>query len=84
MYCTDQCNSGFALIDPWGLADSISHPDIVRLLCYSPSQRSSIQLERSSHQEEAGLKLLQDHHALALVDSSQDNGNHSGGEGASH
>merc|ERR1719415_63526 len=49
-----------------------------------PSQRSSIQLERSSHQEEPGLQLLQDHHALAFVDSSQDNGYHSGGQGASH
>merc|ERR1719411_2218678 len=39
-----------------------------------PSQRSSIQLEWSSHQEEAGLQLLQDHHALPFVNSGQDDG----------
>merc|ERR1719415_273706 len=49
-----------------------------------PSQRSSIQLERSSHQEEAGLQLLQDHHALPLVDSGQDDGHSSSGERLPH
>merc|ERR1719411_2166880 len=49
-----------------------------------PSQRSSIQLEWSSHQEEAGLQLLQDHHALPLVDSGQNDGHSSGGERLPH
>merc|ERR1719411_863116 len=49
-----------------------------------PSQWSSIQLEWSSHQEEAGIQLLQDHHALPLVDSGQNDGHSSGGERLPH
>ena len=49
-----------------------------------PSQRSSIQLEWPRHQEEAGLQLLQDHHALPLVDSGQDDGHSSGRQRLPH
>merc|ERR1719347_2517910 len=49
-----------------------------------PSQRSSIQLERSSHQEQTGLQLLQDHNALALVDSGQDDGHGPSSQRISH
>merc|ERR1719347_206666 len=49
-----------------------------------PSERSSIQLEWSSHQKETGLQLLQDDHALALVNSSQDDGDSSGAQRVPH
>ena len=54
------------------------------LIIYSPSERNTIDLVRASDQEQTSFQLLQNNHSLTLVDSSQQDGDHSGSKRLPH